>query len=698
MFVKAKWIWKAGEILSDEFVDFVAEFDATGKSPYTLTIAADSNYTVYLNGELAAFGQYADYPTYKVCDRIDVSKFVKAGTNRLVIVVWYYGDNTQTYIHGDPGVIFELTEQDAPICYSDENTLSRLSRDYISHVRQLISGQLGYTYHYDNTAYDGFIEQNVIDGFAPSVHMPMISTDFSCRPIKMLELAPRAQAQICLQGLFDYVEKQHTRPDIMMQNAALRHRYPEAISDIRGFFGFDKPVHFKTEDQAQGIFFIVDLGQEWAGFLDFDIEVDHECNIEIGYGEHLADGRCRTSVRGFSADFKAKKGRNQYLHTFRRFGCRYVQFFVNATEFTVHYAGLRPTLYPVTAKKFDKGNLLQNTIYEVCTNTLLQCMHEHYEDCPWREQALYCMDSRNQMLCGYYAFDEKEFPRANLKLISKGLRSDGILTICYPSGLDFPIPSFSAVYFIQMEEYIRYTGDLSLAKECYPVLDTIIHTFMSKMQENGLIENFYGDGGYWNFYEWSPGMNGHFFEKVRCFEAPINAFFSLALQHMAKICDAIEKPDEAEQYRNLSASINTAIAREFFNPETLLFESFDNRCRGEYSVLTNALCMLCGAADTVDKTNILRILATNGKDTCGYTVHPNTLSMNSFRFDALLAYDREAYKQIILDEIDKDYFYMLRNGATAFWETIVGLSDFGHAASLCHGWSALPIYYYETLL
>ena len=85
MFVKAKWIWKAGEILSDEFADFVSEFDATGVSPYTLTIAADSNYTVYSNGELAAFGQYADYPTYKVCDRIDVTKFVKQGKNRMVI-------------------------------------------------------------------------------------------------------------------------------------------------------------------------------------------------------------------------------------------------------------------------------------------------------------------------------------------------------------------------------------------------------------------------------------------------------------------------------------------------------------------------------------------------------------------------------------------------------------------------------------
>ena len=43
------------------------------------------------------------------------------------------------------------------------------------------------------------------------------------------------------------------------------------------------------------------------------------------------------------------------------------------------------------------------------------------------------------------------------------------------------------------------------------------------------------------------------------------------------------------------------------------------------------------------------------------------------------------------------YGYMLREGATSFWETICGADDFGDAGSLCHGWSALPVYYYETL-
>ena len=78
-------------------------------------------------------------------------------------------------------------------------------------------------------------------------------------------------------------------------------------------------------------------------------------------------------------------------------------------------------------------------------------------------------------------------------------------------------------------------------------------------------------------------------------------------------------------------------------------------------------------------------------------VIPATLSMHTFRYEALLKENRDVYKDEILDEIDHVYFRMLRMGATSFWETELGSRDFSYAGSLCHGWSAMPIYYYKTL-
>ncbi len=699
---RASWIWRKGEVGQDEFCDFLATvaIPEVGKR-YFLHIAADSNYTVWMNGQLCAFGQYADYPDYKVYDRVEITHLLRAGLNRMVTVVWYYGIDTQTYKKGDAGLIFEIVdEEDNVITYSDETVLSRKSRDYISGEGRLISGQLGLTYHYDMKGYDGFMDVGC-EGFEKSHVVPSISKVLHLRPNQKLTLEPRMKGSVCRTGVFKYTTDDPVSA-VNMQYAAISGRYPREMMKS-GNRQFDAPVRFVSDsDEFDGVFFIVDLQEETAGFLDIDMEVPADCRLDVGFGEHLKEGLCRTSIRGFACEIDLKAGRNTWLHTFRRFGCRYLQFFVHSPEVTVHYAGMRPTLYPLKHKEYRSGNLLRETIYKVCQSTLQQCLHEHYEDCPWREQALYTMDSRNQMLCGYYAFGETEAARASLELISHGVRPDGLLALCYPAGRDFPIPAFSCMYFVQMDEYIRYTGDVTLAAAVFDTMETVLETFHKKLQPEGVIDYFYGRSPrgkniYWNFYEWAATMNGHIPDGQRRLDCPLNCFYSLAMQSLANICDALGKTEYAADLRARVESLNAAIARVFYNPETRLFESFDAVHRGWYAVLTQSLALLCGAAEGLDTTVMLQAMATNGKTEVGLDLVPNTLSMNAFRFDALLSVDKEKYAPVILAELDRDYLYMLREGATTFWETIIGADDFADAGSLCHGWSALPVYYYEIL-
>jgi glycogen debranching enzyme len=221
-----------------------------------------------------------------------------------------------------------------------------------------------------------------------------------------------------------------------------------------------------------------------------------------------------------------------------------------------------------------------------------------------------------------------------------------------------------------------------------------MQVFLLRIDGTGLIKSF---AGCWNFYEWSPGMSGKMAEDNPGYEAPLNAFLVLGLRAMAGISASLGHNEDEEYYRSAASRVAQAIGRRFYNHETRLFESYDDRQRGRYSVLTNSLCLLCGAAEGYNKRHIIRIMASNGADNCGYVTIPNTLSMNSFRFDALLSEDRDKYVPIILSELDRDYGYMLGRGATSFWETIEGEAAFKGAGSLCHGWSALPIYYYSIL-
>ena len=72
---------------------------------------------------------------------------------------------------------------------------------------------------------------------------------------------------------------------------------------------------------------------------------------------------------------------------------------------------------------------------------------------------------------------------------------------------------------------------------------------------------------------------------------------------------------------------------------------------------------------------------------------PASTSMRGFVFDALLKLNFFKYKPIILTWIRSTYYKMSRTGSV--WECEEGAKAFDNAGSLCHGWSALPIIYYN---
>ena len=679
MFEHAKRIWGTQQPADDEYFDFLIAFDAHEKDDVKLAVTCDGQYCLHKGDELIAFGQYGDYRDFKVYDELSLTGSLNEGRNEYVLTVWHFGVASFTYINKGAGAKFEVRRGEELLAASDAATPCRRTPGFIPYRCESITGQVGLSFSYDAC--------DAVGGWGKPAVLPEVWENYTPRPIEKLGLCGRSPS-VCVKGGGFVCADPAEKPARAMSTAVLR----EAPCEASGSFTV------RADEGETGCFFIVDLGSEQAGILDLDFETDGECDIDIGWGEHLIDGRCRTAIRNFAVRLHAKKGQNAFLFPMLRLGCRYLQAFVRAPQLRVGYFGLRQTLYPLTVCPSPVADdPKRQRIYEVCLNTLRQCMHEHYEDCPWREQSLYTLDSRNQMLCGYYAFGETRFPRASLDLISHGMREDGLLAICYPAGWDLPIPSFGLVYFLQMREYLDHSGDTAFLAEKYPFLLRLMSTYLNREKEDGLIFRFYEKKEYWNFYEWSDGMTGPK-DQSRSVEAPLNAYLSLALQNLAAVADRLGKDSDAAGFRAEAKKINAALARRFYREKTGLFASFTDRLTEQYSVLTNSLCLLCGAAETVDKSVILKVLCANGAADTGLDVVPNTLSMNCFRFDALLSLDREAYKDAILAELDRDYTAMLDAGATSFWETLKGAADFGGAGSLCHGWSALPIYYYHTLL
>ena len=641
---QAKWIWAHNEDHADEFVRFDQTFYSSGKS-VAVEISCDSNYELYVNGTLAAFGQFSDYPYYKVFDRVDITRFCHEGENRIQVLVWYFGNISFTYYKGLPGVIYEISEEGKILAASGKDTLCRIATDYVSGRQKQITEQLGFSYTYDANGYDGCYEKGfVANGYIPAVEV------------------------------FGRPEELHERP---LKKTVLK-----------------KFAHAVLVDPAKQIY---DIGEETVGHLGIRFRAEKGAKITVAYGEHLTLDENGDEVvpqiiktRDFSVELIANGEWVTFANYMRRLGGRYFQIISDAAV-EIDYLGLYPVEYPVTVLPFDAGNPLRQRIYDVCVRTLRLCMYEHYEDCPWREQALYGVDSRNQMLCCYDGFGEYEFARASLLLFALDRREDNLTHICSPSAYELVIPYFTLVYPMQMKEYAEHSGDLSLAEEFYERMKALLKTFIDRM-ENGLVPNFYEDlKTYWNFYEWNPTLEGRpRLEQDKEFEIVLNAQLSMSMQCIAWFAEKFGKSDDAKFYSDTAKILNKRIHETFYSETQGLYVT--QAGKESTSELGNAYAILCGAAPSEIAEKVCRVLASKND------MIPATLSMKAFKYDALLKIDEEKYADLILNEIDRNYAYMLNQGATTFWETLKGAEDFHNAGSLCHGWSAIPMVYYRRLL
>ncbi|MBQ8291206.1 MAG: hypothetical protein IJX88_01675 [Clostridia bacterium] len=616
---KGKWIWLSKKEEKDEYGEFVGSFSIVKKKNVRLRIACDGFYNVFVNGKLALFFQCADYPQYKNYDERDISRFCKKGENTLRIVVWYLGETNFSYYGDDAGVCFEVSQEGERICFSNENTLSRQMTEYKNGYCKRITSQLGYSFFYDNT---------------------------------------------------QDVEKRYEKSRETGKNYELHKRTIKHL-----ILGKRPKIGVKYGKKS----ILVDMGQETAGFIDLDFVSPKKQTVLIAYGEHLDDGCVRRIVGGrdFSFEIEAREGRNCFSNYLRRFAGRYLEIFCEE-PLRIKYAGIRPVLYPVKRKKAKFLDKKKQKIYDVCVHTLRCCMHEHYEDCPWREQGLYVFDSRNQMLCGYYAFEGFEYQRANLLLIGKNQRENGMLDICFPTRERLTIPFFTLNYILQVHEYLRHTGDESIKAEVGQTVKKIAELFTRLRDANGLIPTL--PYPYWNFYEWSEGSDKAW-ETARSTASEHKKEYDLILNcayvYMMKLYN-----ESFGGQIDYSATYE-AIKNTFFDREkgVYVLTTADKR----YSQLGNAYAILIGLGG---KALAHKCLTDENMITA-------TLSMRSVLYDALLSIG--GYEDYILQDIEKRYTAMLKKGATSFWETEKGGDDFDKAGSLCHGWSAMPIYYYNVL-
>ncbi len=674
IFRKAERIFAGPSDPANLYVRFTQAF-RLAKLPErpVLLIRADNRYSASLGGRWIPAQQYSDHPRRPVYDEIALDRsYFSLGENCFSVLAYCQNEEGSfIYTKGEPSLIYEIRDGEQILLASGEQTEADLATGFTVGAVEKISPQLSYSFRYSAAAAKASEP-------APVRILPPLSVEYSPRPIPQLTVGEPMPVKVVEAGSF--LSSGDESPALRAQNARLLPD-PAPVS---------LPHVFTAAEGSDGVYLLVDLGRETVGYLSLELRTPGAAVVDVAFGEHLADGRIRSYIdgRNFACTLRTDGEPLSFFWPIKRFGCRYLAAFIHARSAEVRRLSLREVSYPVDLLPPPAGlSDLQKRIYDTAVHTLRCCMHEHYEDCPWREQALYAMDSRNQMLFGYLAFGEVRQPRASLRLLAQSVREDGLLEICSPAKSKTNIPSFSLIFITALSEYFDMTGDRETLAEIFPQVVSILSFFRAK-KDGGLVRN---PEGYWNFYEWAPGLDGCEASKREGeFDSPLNAFYALAERAAEKLSLALGDSEQAALCRAAYQGVKEAFAPAFYDSGRRAFRlSLAEGAKDAYPALAQILALSAGLCDDREARRLLSDLAAE-------KFSPDvTLSHRIYLYELLIR--DGGYRAWLLSDVERRFAPMLEAGATTFWETEAGERDFHFAGSLCHGWSAAPVYVYRKL-
>lgn len=650
-----------------------------------ISVAADSDFLLYLDGVELGGGQFSDYPDRPTATEFTVGP-LEAGEHLLAALVWFRGKDFSTYRCGTPGFRCELAAG-AFRFGSSAAWKARLDPAFRSGPIESVTTQLGFVTFCDGRKFDNWQQPGCDDS---SWETAVEADDRGIpapRPVPRLVPGKRRSAIFANQGFLLRPEEQETfaatvSRDLMRPVPAAR------FFGLHGLYGvgptrLDEPRRIPAPTAPEnGSFVILDLGGECAGRLEFELDAPAGTVVDLSHGEHLDDGRVRSRIRNrnFTDRYICHAGRNRFAVPFRRSGCRCVQ--LNFTQYdaplTLHYAGLRPQELPLPpAAPFDDGDGLHAQLRKAALNTMKLCIHEHYEDCPWREQALYAYDSRNQALFGYYAWGNYEFAATSIELLGRGIRADGLLELCAPARVPVTIPIFSWIWFVELYEQWLYSGNDRLFRLFECQMDEMLDRALARRDNTtGLCLPPESDA-IWNFYEWAKDLDGNGHHPL---SALYNLYLALALRCFEKM-----KTWAGEAVPNRSDALLKAVQRGFRRPDGFFATYLDGDELIGFHEHTNILALLLGLLEPENHSRFIRLAQESG-------AVPVSISVLPFAVDALHQAG-PAGRRIAAERLIRTFEPMLFAGTDTLWEVAAGSIGFDGAGSLCHAWSSVPIYW-----
>ncbi|WP_181357652.1 trehalase family glycosidase [Stenomitos frigidus] len=356
---------------------------------------------------------------------------------------------------------------------------------------------------------------------------------------------------------------------------------------------------------------------------------------------------------------------------------------------------LRKATYPVVKKgAFKCSDPLLNRIWEMCALTQATNMEDAYVDCVGRERGMYIRDTVIQYHNNLVLFGDQLLFQRCMELYGQSLDASGRFRAVYPNSGTYVIADFALNAVEGFWAQYENTGDQSLLENFWPEMLKNIAWFnnlsdaradylldadwLKKGGEVSSNDGFAGDSCVVDGYRDIAGINCEF-----------SCTYVIALRCLSKAANVLGKPTEANAFKKRLEKVSQSIHALLWDAKKGCYS--DNLEKRTHSAQANLFALRAGVVDAKQLESVkkhiaqtLRCIFVNGyDDKAGVYMSP---SYAFYLFDGLYTAGLEETAENLMRQ---GWGFFLAKG---YQTTPEDFHDSPYQ-SLCHAWSASPVYY-----
>lgn len=554
---RAKWIWQPDDGPLDTWMCFRKTFSLDSKPGKALArVSADSKYWLWVNGELVVFeGQLRrDRLDETYLDTIDISAYLKSGTNAIAVLVWFWG--REGFSHHDSGKGGFLFEGDLGNIVIVSDSTWKIQR---------------------HTGY-----KHSTTGGQPNWRLPMWNVHFNAQ----YDIAGWQRAEFNDDQWSSATEK--GIPPCLPWNKLVERPFPQwRNTGLKQYVS----IAGKRDANSNTIEALLPHNARVSAYLKVDAAAGKTIQIQTDQYSGWLDFGDGPANR---AEYITKDGVQEF-ETYAWMSGNTVKYVFpeGVKVLSIQYRELG---YPSDFDgSFSCDVDFYNVLWKKAGRTLYLNMFDNFMDCPDREQALWWGDVVNQSGEAFYTLDTNTnaLIRKSIITLIKWQGKDSTL-ISPPSTLwkaELPQQMLASIGWYGFWNYFMNTNDSVTIREAYPAVCKYLRIW--KMDSNGLVAHRRGG---WDWGDWGENAD---------IEVLDNCWYYLALKAAIPMAIMAGYQLDVDVYQKQMQSIETNFARTFWIESEQCFRTGGLAIPDDRA---NALAVVAGLAKPEHYSGIRRVL------------------------------------------------------------------------------------------